>query len=453
MCLGFPGALPVVNRDRGRVAIGSASRSAAGLRRARRLARKNYFYPDLPKGYQITQYDLPFCTDGAVLVPTAAATRARHPARAPRGGYGRSPSTWRAHGRIRGADHSLVDFNRCGTPLLEIVTARTSARPTRRALPPAPPPDDRRARDLRRRDGEGTLRWMRTSRSDPPARRSSARASRAQEPELLRLRRARDRRRDRAADRRLGAGGEVAQETYDFEAAHGALTPHRAKEEAADYRYFPEPDLVPVEPPRVLVEELRSELPELPSARIGRLEAELNLDRATVLVIGGLDRLWQETVSSGADKIPAANVIANNLVGAGVDPAAVPARELARLVDGRERISRTAFDEAISRLTEPGFSADPYLAQEAVATKPSSSRSSSRVLEASPDQVEAFRRARTAPRLLRRPGHEGDPGQGQPPRRVGALACKAERMTVIRVEEEHRFDVPSPRIRVHHRPG
>ena len=106
---------------------------------------------------------------------------------------------------------------------------------------------------------------------------------------------------------------------------------------------------------------------------------------------GGLDRLWQETVASGAEKVAAANVIANNLVGAGVDPAAVPAKELARLVDGRERIPRAAFDEAISRLTEPGFSADPYLAQEAVADEAELEPIIVRVLEASPGQVEAFR--------------------------------------------------------------
>ena len=183
----------------------------------------------------------------------------------------------------------------------------------------------------------------------------------------------------------------MRQETYDFEAATGALTPHRAKEEADDYRYFPEPDLVPVEPSAELVERLRSDLPELPSARIGRLEGELDLDRATVLVTGGLDRLWQETVSSGAEKVAAANVIANNLVGAGLDPAAVPARELARLVEARERVPRTAFDEAISKLAEPGFSADPYLAQEAVSDESELEPIVRRVLEANPGQVEAFR--------------------------------------------------------------
>ena len=115
------------------------------------------------------------------------------------------------------------------------------------------------------------------------------------------------------------SGGEVVQETYDFDAATGTLTPRRSKEEADDYRYFPEPDLVPVEPSAELVERLRAELPESPAARIRRIEAELDLDRAVVLVTGGLDALWQATVAAGAEPVAAANVIANRL--AGVDGA------------------------------------------------------------------------------------------------------------------------------------
>ena len=119
------------------------------------------------------------------------------------------------------------------------------------------------------------------------------------------------------------SGGEVKQETFDFDAGSGTLTPRRSKEEADDYRYFPEPDLVPVEPPAEMVERLRAELPESPASRIARLAAELDLERALVLVTGGLDGLYEATVAAGADRVAAANVIANNLVGAGVDPAAV----------------------------------------------------------------------------------------------------------------------------------
>jgi aspartyl-tRNA(Asn)/glutamyl-tRNA(Gln) amidotransferase subunit B len=187
------------------------------------------------------------------------------------------------------------------------------------------------------------------------------------------------------------SGGEVRQETYDFDAASATLTPRRAKEEADDYRYFPEPDLVPVEPPRELVAALRAQLPETPAARIRRIEPALDLERATVLVTGGLDGLWDATVAAGADRVAAANVIANALVGAGVDPSAVPAAELAKLVEARERIPRAAFDEAISKLAEPGFSADPYLAQEAVTDTAELEPIVERLLAENPGQVAAYR--------------------------------------------------------------
>jgi aspartyl-tRNA(Asn)/glutamyl-tRNA(Gln) amidotransferase subunit B len=187
------------------------------------------------------------------------------------------------------------------------------------------------------------------------------------------------------------SGGEVEQHTYDFDVATGTLTPRRAKEEADDYRYFPEPDLVPVEPTAEMIERLRTELPELPAARIRRIGERLDHERALVLVTGGLERLWEATVAAGADGIAASNVIANQLVGAGVDPGAVDAGELAKLVGARERIPRKAFDEAISRLAEPGFAADPYLAQEVVSDSASLEPIVDAILAANPAQVEQYR--------------------------------------------------------------
>jgi aspartyl-tRNA(Asn)/glutamyl-tRNA(Gln) amidotransferase subunit B len=295
-------------------------------------------------------------------------------------------------GRIGGADTSLVDYNRGGTPLVEIVTA----------------PDLRSADEAKRflqllrqtivelgiSDAEmekGTLRVdanvsVRPEGSDELRTRTEIKnmnsftfIARGIEAEVARQVAAWE------------SGEEVRQETYDFDAATGALSPRRAKEEADDYRYFPEPDLVPLEPSAELVERLRGELPESPAVRIRRIAARLDLERATVLVTGGLDRLWEETVGAGADSLAAANVVANNLVGAGVDPDAVPASELAKLVDARERIPRAAFDEAISRLADPGFSADPYVAQEAVSDAASLEPIVDAILEANPGQVAAYR--------------------------------------------------------------
>ncbi len=186
------------------------------------------------------------------------------------------------------------------------------------------------------------------------------------------------------------SGGEVKQETFDFDAGSGALTPRRSKEEADDYRYFPEPDLVPVEPPADLIERLRRELPEPPAERIARLGQRLDLERALVLVTGGLDGLYEATVAAGAEPLAAANVIANNLVGAGVDPAGVRAAELAVLVEARDRIPRQAFDEAIARAGDPGFAAAPYLAQEAVSDASALDPVIDAIIAANPGQVAAF---------------------------------------------------------------
>ena len=357
------------------------------------FARKHYPYPDLPKGYQISQYDLPSCINGKVILPTAEGDRTIGIVRA----HLEEDAAKTVHvggrsGRIGGADYSLVDFNRGGTPLVEIVTA----------------PDIRSADEARRflqllrqtvvelgiSDAEmekGQLRVdanvsVRPTGSDELRTRTEIKnmnsftfIARGIEAEVERQIAVWD------------SGDEVRQQTYDFDAGTGTLTARRTKEEADDYRYFPEPDLVPVEPPVGLVESLREEVPESPSARIRRIEPSLDLDRATVLVTGGLDRLWDETVAAGADGVAAANVIANTLVGAGIDVSVVRGTELAKLVDARDRIPRGAFDEAIGKLAEPDFSADPYVAQEAVSNTDELGPVVDRIMEENPGQVAAYR--------------------------------------------------------------
>jgi aspartyl-tRNA(Asn)/glutamyl-tRNA(Gln) amidotransferase subunit B len=393
VCLAFPGALPVVNRAAVEWTVKLGLALGCEIAEHAVFSRKNYFYFDNPKGYQISQYDLPLCTDGKVLVPAAEGDHAVGIVRA----HLEEDAAKTVHvggrtGRIRGADYSLVDFNRGGTPLVEIVTApdihsadeaKRFLQLLRQTIVELGISDAEMEKGTLRVDanvsvrpaGSGELR----TRTELKNMNSFTFVARGIDAEIARQIEVSE------------SGGEVRQETYDFDAGTGALTPHRAKEEADDYRYFPEPDLVPVAPPPELVERLRSELPELPAARIRRLESDLDLERATVLVTGGLDGLWQDTVAAGAEKLASANVIANAVVGAGVDPAAVPARELARLVEARERIPRASFDEAVSKLGAPGFSADPFLAQEALADAAELEPIVERVLEASPGQVDAYR--------------------------------------------------------------
>ena len=165
----------------------------------------------------------------------------------------------------------------------------------------------------------------------------------------------------------------------------------RSKEEAQDYRYFPEPDLVPVEPPQDVVARLATELGELPGDRIRRIASTLSFYDADVLVTGGLDRLWSAVVDAGADGKEAANVLANQFVAAGIEPGRVAPGELAKLVAARAEIPRSAFDEALAHVGDEGFRAEPYLAQKAVADLSELDPVIDRVLAANAGQVEQYR--------------------------------------------------------------
>jgi aspartyl-tRNA(Asn)/glutamyl-tRNA(Gln) amidotransferase subunit B len=393
VCLGFPGALPVPNRAAIEWTIKLGLALGCEIAPQAVFARKNYFYPDLPKGYQISQYDLPSCINGIMIVPLEngqheiGIVRAHLEEDAAKNIHvgGRS-------GRIGGAEYTLVDYNRGGTPLVEIVTAPDIHSPEeakeflqllRQTIVELGISDAEMEKGTLRVDANVSVRpagsdELRT-RTEIKNLNSFTFIARGIEAEIARQIAVWD------------GGGEVVQETYDFDAAHGALTARRTKEEADDYRYFPEPDLVPIEPDAALVERLRGELPELPGARIARISDRLDHERALVLVTGGMDGLWEQTVAAGADPLAAANVIANTVVAAGVRPGEVAAAELSRLVEARDRIPRHAFDEAIASLAEPDFSADPYLAQETVTDASALEPLVDAVLAANPSQVDAYR--------------------------------------------------------------
>jgi len=393
VCLGFPGALPVMNRRAVEWTIKLGLALECDIAEQAVFARKNYFYPDLPKGYQISQYDLPSCVNGRMILPTANGDRVIGIVRA----HLEEDAAKTVHvggrsGRIGGADTSLVDYNRGGTPLVEIVTA----------------PDIRSAEEAKRflqllrqtiveldiSDAEmekGTLR-VDANVSVRPA--GSGELRTRTEIKNMNSFNFIARGIEAEVERQIGvweSGGEVEQHTYDFDAGTGTLTARRSKEEADDYRYFPEPDLVPVEPSAELVAALRDEVPESPVARIRRIEQAVGFDRATVLVTGGLDKAWNESVEGGADPIDAANFISNELVGAGVDPNSLARPILVSLVTARNRIPPAAFRQVMSRLGEEGFDPEPYLAQEAVSNADELGPIIDRILEENSGQVAAYR--------------------------------------------------------------
>ena len=397
VCLAHPGALPVANRRAVEWTIKLGLALGCEIADEAVFSRKHYWYPDLPKGYQISQYDRPLCAGGSLLVPEAEGERRIGFVRAHlEEDAAKTVHVGGATGRKVGSGYSLVDFNRGGTPLVEIVTQ----------------PDIRSA--------EEAVRFLRLLRqtivelgiSDAEMEKGTLRADanvsvRPSGSEELRMRwelknmnsftfigRGIEKAvRDQVA--LYEAGAPVEQNTYDYEPGNDRLTPHRTKEEADDYRYFPEPDLVPLRPARDTVERLRAEIGELPGRRIVLLREELGAATAQTLVTGGLDRLWAATRDAGAEPVAAANVIANQLVGAGVDVSRVSPAELAKLVSARDEIPRQAFDEAIAHAGDDGFTADPYLARKAVADTSALGPVIDEVLASNAAEVEAYRNGKS----------------------------------------------------------
>ena len=315
VCLGLPGSLPVTNR----MAIEYAMKIGLALNCAiatqARFARKNYFYPDMPKDYQISQYDEPLCTDGwlDIVVHDPAAGDQPRQVRIEiervhlEEDTGKSMHVGGATGRIHGADYSLVDYNRAGIPLVEIVTKPVAG--TGVLAPEVARTYVSELRDLLRSLGVSDVRMeegsLRCDVNTSLAPRGSAVLGTRTETKNVNSLRSVERAVRSEIERQaavLDAGGKVALETRHFHEDTGLTTPGRSKEEAEDYRYFPEPDLVPIAPPSEWVEQIRRSLPELPSARRERLQAEWHLSDADMAALRNADAfdLVAGTVAAGA---------------------------------------------------------------------------------------------------------------------------------------------------------
>ncbi|NHI16923.1 Asp-tRNA(Asn)/Glu-tRNA(Gln) amidotransferase subunit GatB [Microbacterium excoecariae] len=307
--LGLPGAMPVVNREAVLSSISLGLALGCSIAPSSRFARKNYFYPDLGKNYQISQYDEPIAFEGSVEVEleggdlvTIPIERAHMEEDA-----GKLTHVGGSTGRIQGASSSLVDYNRAGVPLVEIVTKPIfgaehrapelakaylgTIRDIARALGIS---EARMERGNVRCDANVSLRprgaeklGTRTETKNVNSMRSVERAVRYE------IRR-------QAAI--LAAGGAITQETRHWHEDTGETSPGRPKSDADDYRYFPEPDLLPVAPSAELIEELRGKLPEAPVARRRRLKAEWGFTDLEFQDVanGALVDAVEQTVAAGA---------------------------------------------------------------------------------------------------------------------------------------------------------
>jgi aspartyl-tRNA(Asn)/glutamyl-tRNA(Gln) amidotransferase subunit B len=365
VCMALPGTLPVINRRAVELvmltglALGCEIQTAAV-----RFERKNYFYPDLPKGYQISQYALPLCASGRLEVPVAAE------------GSTVSIGITRAHleedtARLQhgGRGYSLLDFNRAGVPLMEIVTepdlrspaqARAYGETLRDILRYIGASDGDMETGSMRIEGNVSLRPMGTDAFGTKVEVKNLNSFRS-------LERAMEYEVNRQADA-LERGERVVQETRGWHETEGRTMSQRSKEEANDYRYFPEPDLPPLRPSEAWVAELRAGMPELPAARRTRYVSALGLsayDAGVLTADLALADYFDAVVAAGVAAKPAANWVtgefsrllnqhaAEGLRASGV---ALPPEGLAELIAEVEagRVNQATAKEVLARCFASG---------------------------------------------------------------------------------------------------
>jgi aspartyl-tRNA(Asn)/glutamyl-tRNA(Gln) amidotransferase subunit B len=358
VCLGLPGSLPVLNERA--VELAAKVGLALGCEvRPSVFARKNYFYPDMPKDYQVSQYDLPINVAGTLALPSGAVigiTRAHLEE-----DTGKSTHVGES-GRIHGADYSLVDYNRAGVPLLEIVSE----------------PDIRTAEQAREYVAELRAILLAVGASDAKMEEGSMRVdanvSVRQGPDapfgtrceiknlnsLRSLGRAIEYEARRQIDA-LVAGEAIVQETRHWDEEAGRTRPGRRKEEAEDYRYFPEPDLVPLSPEQAWLDRWRSEIPSLPAERRTRLAAAAGVaatePTVALLVQRDQDELALGAIEAGGDPARVLTHVEHDVPAAvAFEPAA-----LAGVVamEAKRELTATQAKEVLRVIAERGGSADP----------------------------------------------------------------------------------------------
>ncbi|MEY4655201.1 MAG: Asp-tRNA(Asn)/Glu-tRNA(Gln) amidotransferase subunit GatB [Rhodoluna sp.] len=374
VCIGLPGSLPAVNKKAVESSISIGLALGCQIAPTGRFARKNYFYPDLAKNFQTSQYDEPIAFAGSldVEVPSGKVFTVQIERAHMEEDAGKLTHIGGATGRIQGAEYSLVDYNRAGVPLVEIVTkpvfgagaeapelAAAYVRSIREIVKALGVSDARMERGNVRCDANVSLRpkgqdklGTRTETKNVNSLRSIERAVRYEIQRQAQI---------------LADGGSITQETRHWHEDKGSTSAGRPKSDADDYRYFPEPDLVPVQPSTELIEKLRQELPENPADRRKRLAAEWGFAEMEFrdAVNAGLLDFIEEAVAAGAKAQAArkwysgeiariANSEDKDVSELAITP--VQVAELANLVDSgkiNDRIARTVLAEVLAGKGSP----------------------------------------------------------------------------------------------------
>ena len=354
--LALPGALPVLNRH----AVELAMRIGLALNCRIQpciFHRKNYFYPDMPKAYQISQYDIPINADGHLDLPSGVRIGVERAHLEE--DTGKSTHVGGATGRIHGSDYSLIDFNRAGVPLVEIVSRpdiRTSEQAKEyaaelRAIVAAIGASDAKME-------EGSMRVDANVSVHKPGTPFGTRCEIKNVNSIRALGRAIDYEARRQIDV-IESGGTIRQETRHWDDAEGRTHTLRAKEDADDYRYFPEPDLVPLDPGQEWIDRVRAELPPLPAERRAMLQALTGYDPQSEAVLVAVERgqhgYVKAIADAGGDPVRALIYVTQAFAEAGENPSVPPADIAALTVLERDgKLSATQAKTVLAEIVANG---------------------------------------------------------------------------------------------------
>jgi aspartyl-tRNA(Asn)/glutamyl-tRNA(Gln) amidotransferase subunit B len=403
VCLGLPGTLPVLNKRAVEMAMRAALALNCTVHERSRFARKNYFYPDLPKGYQISQYELPLATGGGLDIEVAGATKRIGITRL----HLEEDAAKNLHeGFSQSATKAYIDYNRCGTPLVEIVSepdirsseeAHAYLTALRQIMLYTGVSDCNMEEGSLRCDANVSVR-----------RRGSSKFGTKVEVKNLNSFRFLQKALEYEIERHIGvleSGGRLAQETRLWHQAEGRTVGMRSKEKAHDYRYFPEPDLLPVDVSPAWRDEVRRQLPELPEARRARFVASYGItpyDAGVLTATKALADYFEAVVKAAAPGKAAANWMQTELLrrlndsGKEIDASPVGARSLAELIELVEsgKITAAVGKKAFATMFESGRSAADIVAAEGLGAQVSDSAieaAAREVISKNPDNVAKYK--------------------------------------------------------------
>jgi len=397
VCTAMPGVLPVVNQQAVEIAVQTGLALGCTIPPVNRFARKSYFYPDLPKGYQVSQYALPVAVDGELTFDVAGAHRTVRIRRAHL-----EEDAGKLYHRNGG---SKVDLNRAGVPLLEIVSepdmhspeeARAYGEALRQILVYLDVNSGNMERGVMRFEANVSVR---PSRSDEMGARHEVKnlnSFRALHDSIAHE--------INQQIQTLEGGGVVEQQTMGWNEVEGVTVPQRGKEFAHDYRYFPEPDIPPIEISREEVEALRDALPELPRAKQSRFVGEYSLtdyDARVLVEDKAVADTFERVIEAGAPPKQAANWITGELFrllkarGRSIADIKTSPEQLAELIDLEERdtINQTTAKDVLEQMVETGRAARPIVEEQGLAQMSDQAEVRSivaQVLDRNPEQVQEY---------------------------------------------------------------